>query len=216
MSLLNFSESSVNQLRALLGTYGNEKIGRILKSSSSYVESRWFEVTEKVVVTVLGGDDTIEYRAQEVRIDGSVVENGIVFDTSGINTYNPDDPVYYKNLLINSALFTGDVEVGKAYQVESTTTSSYEEETQYYIIPKGGGGDSYYRLRCNSDTTIGRDTSNTFFDLVDELNNIITPNVAVTQSRFNSAFFYVDEVIYAIDSDVATYSVDPFIFGVGG
>ncbi len=140
MSLLNFSESSVNQLRALLGTYGNEKIGRILKSSSSYVESRWFEVTEKVVVTVLGGDDTIEYKAQEVRIDGSVVENGIVFDTSGINTYNPDDPVYYKNLLINSALFTGDVEVGKAYQVEATTTSSYEEETQYYIIPKGGGG----------------------------------------------------------------------------
>lgn len=144
MSLLNFSESSVNQLRALLGTYGNEKIGRILKSSSSYVESRWFKVSEEVTIEVEGEDDTYEYKAQEVKMDGTLLVNGIIFDSDGTNTNSPDDPVYFKNLKINSALFTGAVEVGKAYQVEFIAPSSYEEETQYYIIPKGGGGSILY------------------------------------------------------------------------
>ena len=142
MSLLNFSESSVNQLRALLGTYGNEKIGRILKSSSSYVESRWFKVSEEVTITDQNGDESKEYKAQEVRVDGSLSVNGIIFDSEGTNTNKPDDPIYFKNLKINSELFTGAVEVGKAYQVEFIAPSSYEEETQYYIIPKGGGGGS--------------------------------------------------------------------------
>ena len=215
MSLLNFSESSVNQLRALLGTYGNEKIGRILKSSSSYVESRWFKVSEEVTITDQNGDESKEYKAQEVRVDGSLSVNGIIFDSEGTNTNKPDDPIYFKNLKINSELFTGAVEVGKAYQVEFIAPSSYEEETQYYIIPKGGG-DSFYRLQCVSDTTIAKGTFVSGFNLVDGDNVIIENNVAVYQSRFDTAFFYENEIIYGVESEFAGYSIDPFIFGIGG
>ena len=80
----------------------------------------------------------------------------------------------------------------------------------------GGGGTTMYRLKCTLDTTIATDSTNTNFDLVDESNVIITPNVTVTQSRFDSAFFYVDEVIYSIIRSGNLYTVDPFIFGIGG
>jgi len=146
MSLLNFSDSSIDQLRTILGSYGNEKVGRLLKQSSSYVESLWFKVTEQVTITVEGEDDTFEYKAQEVKMDGTLASNGIIFDSEGTNTDKVEDPVYYDNLKINSELFTGAVEVGKAYQVEFIAPSSYEEKTQYYIIPKGGGGGVKYAI----------------------------------------------------------------------
>jgi hypothetical protein len=216
MSLLNFSESSVNQLRALLGTYGNEKIGRILKSSSSYVESRWFKVSEEVTVEVEGEDDTYEYKAQEVRVDGSLSVNGIIFDSDGTNTNKPDDPVYFKNLKINSELFTGAVEVGKAYQVEFIAPSSYEEETQYYIIPKGGGG-GFYRLIVNNDFTLALDDSNSSdVDLIDDQGNVTESSVIVIQKKYTTANFYEGEILYGVDYSEGGYLLDPFLAGIGG
>ncbi len=218
MSLLNFSESSVNQLRALLGTYGNEKIGRILKSSSSYVESRWFKVSEEVTITDQNGDESKEYKAQEVRVDGSLSVNGIIFDSEGTNTNKPDDPIYFKNLKINSELFTGAVEVGKAYQVEFIAPSSYEEETQYYIIPKGGGGGgaSMYRLIVKSDFTLLLNGTSNQFDLIDDTNAIITANVVARQNKYTTANFYEGEILYGVDYSAGGYLLDPFLAGIGG
>ena len=216
MSLLNFSESSVNQLRALLGTYGNEKIGRILKSSSSYVESRWFKVSEEVTITDQNGDESKEYKAQEVRVDGSLSVNGIIFDSDGTNTNKPDDPVYFKNLKINSELFTGAVEVGKAYQVEFIAPSSYEEETQYYIIPKGGGG-GFYRLIVDGDFTLLKGDSSGFCSLIDDQDNIIqSENIVVWQNKYETANFYEGEILYGVDYSLGGYLLDPFLAGIGG
>lgn len=139
MSLVNFTEPSLEQLRGILGSYGNEQVGRLVKSTSTYVESRWFKVTAKVTVTE-GEDETTEYKASEVLMDGTIIPNGVWFDSDATASNDPDDPVYFKNLKINAELFTGAVEVGKAYQVEFISPRSYEEETQYYIVPKGGGG----------------------------------------------------------------------------
>ena len=217
MSLLNFSESSVNQLRALLGTYGNEKIGRILKSSSSYVESRWFKVSEEVTVTDQNGDESKEYKAQEVRVDGSLSVNGIIFDSDGTNTNKPDDPVYFNNLKINSELFTGAVEIGKAYQVEFVAPSSYQEQTQYYIIPKGGGGGaSMYRLLVKADFTLSFDGTSDQVDLIDDQDTVITANVIVRQRKYTTANFYSGEYLYGIDYSLGGYLLDPFLAGIGG
>ena len=212
MSLLNFSESSVNQLRALLGTYGNEKIGRILKSSSSYVESRWFKVSEEVTITDQNGDESKEYKAQEVRVDGSLSVNGIIFDSEGTNTNKPDDPIYFKNLKINSELFTGAVEVGKAYQVEFIAPSSYEEETQYYIIPKGGGGGDF-RLDMKP-TTLDIDTPvPNGADIVTDLGEVIESNVTIIQRVFDTAQIY-DEILFAYIDEEGYYCLDKSLLGV--
>ena len=213
MSLLNFSESSVNQLRALLGTYGNEKIGRILKSSSSYVESRWFKVSEEVTITDQNGDESKEYKAQEVRVDGSLSVNGIIFDSEGTNTNKPDDPIYFKNLKINSELFTGAVEVGKAYQVEFIAPSSYEEETQYYIIPKGGGGSGDFRLDMKP-TTLDIDTPvPNGADIVTDLGEVIESNVTIIQRVFDTAQIY-DEILFAYIDEEGYYCLDKSLLGV--
>jgi len=143
MSLVNFTDPSLEQLRGILGSYGNEQVGRLIKSTATYVESRWFKVTDEVTITE-GQDETTEYKASEVSMDGTIVPNGIRFDSDATTSNKPDDPVYFKNLKINADLFTGAVEVGKAYQVEFVSPRSYEDETQYYIVPKGGGGGVQY------------------------------------------------------------------------
>ena len=149
MSLVNFTDPSLEQLRGILGSYGNEQVGRLVKSTSTYVESRWFKVTDEVTVTE-GQDETTEYKASEVLMDGTIVPNGVWFDSDATTSNDPDDPIYFKNLKINAELFTGAVEVGKAYQVEFISPRSYEEETQYHIVPKGGGGLLYGYIKSGS------------------------------------------------------------------
>ena len=143
MSLVNFTDPSLEQLRGILGSYGNEQVGRLVKSTPTYVESRWFKVTKEVTVTE-GEDETTEYKASEVLVDGTIVANGVWFDSDATNSNDPEDPIYFDNLKINSELFTGAVEVGKAYQVEFIAPKTYEEKTQYYIVPKGGGSSDFY------------------------------------------------------------------------
>ncbi len=139
MSLVNFSDSSLTQLKGLIGSFGNSELEREFISSVPYVESRWFKVTKSIEVTE-GEDTSTEYKAEEVYPDGTTVSAGIVSD-SDATTYNkPSDPTYFKNLKVNSDLYTGAVEVNKAYQVEAVWPSDANGEIIYYIIPKGGGG----------------------------------------------------------------------------
>ena len=214
MSLVNFTEPSLEQLRGILGSYGNEQVGRLVKSTSTYVESRWFKFSDEVSVTE-GQDETTEYKASEVLMDGTVVPNGVWFDSDATTSNNPDDPIYFKNLKINAELFTGAVEVGKAYQVEFISPRSYEEETQYYIVPKGGGGASIFRLLCLGDTSIGYNGTSTGFSLIDDEDNITESNVTVGQRKFQSANFYENEILYA-QADGVGYDLSPFLAGIGG
>lgn len=141
MSLLNFSNSSANQLRGILGDNGNEVVGRKAKQSIPYIEARWFRVDEEVTL-----DDVTTYKASEVQLDGSDVTNGIIFDSEGTNTNKPDDPIYYKNLQLNADMFSGSVEVGKTYQVQAVHPKAYADPTKWYIIPQGGGGGVKYAI----------------------------------------------------------------------
>lgn len=215
MSLVNFTEPSLEQLRGILGSYGNEQVGRLVKSTPTYVESRWFKVTAEVTVTV-GQDETTEYKASEVLMDGTIIPNGVWFDSDATNSNDPDDPIYFKNLKINADLFTGAVEVGKAYQVEFISPRSYQEETQYYIVPKGGGGGSIYRLLCLSGgASIGYLGTSDNFSLVDDLDVVIESNITVIQRKFSSATFLEGEILYA-QADGDNYDLSPFLAGIGG
>ena len=212
MSLVNFTDPSLEQLRGILGSYGNEQVGRLVKSTSTYVESRWFKVTDEVTVTE-GQDETTEYKASEVLMDGTIIPNGVWFDSDATASNNPDDPIYFKNLKINAELFTGAVEVGKAYQVEFISPRSYEEETQYYIVPKGGGGSADFRLDMKPTTL----TINTPFengaDVVTDLGELIEGNVTVIQRVFDTASIY-DEILYGYIDEEGYYCIDKSILGV--
>jgi len=212
MSLVNFTDPSLEQLRGILGSYGNEQVGRLVKSTSTYVESRWFKVTDEVTITE-GEDETTEYKASEVLMDGTIIPNGVWFDSDATASNNPDDPIYFKNLKINAELFTGAVEVGKAYQVEFISPRSYEEETQYYIVPKGGGGSADFRLDMKPTTL----TINTPFengaDVVTDLGELIEGNVTVIQRVFDTASIY-DEILYGYIDEEGYYCIDKSILGV--
>lgn len=220
MSLVNFTDPSLEQLRGILGSYGNEQVGRLVKSTSTYVESRWFKVTDEVTEVTLNPDgstnEETEYKASEVLMDGTIVPNGVWFDSDATASNNPDDPIYFKNLKINAELFTGAVEVGKAYQVEFISPRSYEEETQYYIVPKGGGGGaSIYRLLCLQDGLVDYNTSAQIFSVIDNDDNVIQADVFGIQRKFQQATFYEGEILYAqLEGDA--YDLSPFLAGVGG
>ena len=152
MSLVNFSESSLTQLKSLIGSFGNDELNRAFTASTPYVESRWFKVTEEVEVTV-DEETTTEYKATEVNPDGTTVSAGIVFDSDATPSNKPSDPTYFKNLKINTELYTGSIEVNKAYQVEAVWPNDASGEIVYYIIPKGGGGgvEFYYAIFKNHE-----------------------------------------------------------------
>ena len=148
MSLVNFSPESIAQLRAILGSFGDDEIAREIKSTVPYVESRYFQVSSIVEKETEGGDKYNEYKAFEVLPDGTPVDDGIIFDSDATNTFKPADPVYFDNLRINELIFSGSVELGYAYQVEAVWRELENEDPVYYIIPKGGGGgvDYYYAI----------------------------------------------------------------------
>lgn len=219
MSLVNFTDPSLEQLRGILGSYGNEQVGRLVKSTSTYVESRWFKVTAKVTVTE-GEDETTEYKASEVLMDGTIIPNGVWFDSDATASNNPDDPIYFKNLKINAELFTGAVEVGKAYQVEFISPRSYEEETQYYIVPKGGGGGGLYRLLFNGGANLGYNSPiNGVADIIDNLDEVIEEDVTIIQRKFSQATIYPNEIMLAekslsVNGNVV-YDISVDMSGVG-
>lgn len=213
MALADFDAETLNKLRALLGSFGNDKVNSLLKRSTTYIESQFFEVTEKVTVTE-GQDETTEYKAKEVLVDGSEVSIGVTFDSDATGTGKVDETIYLPNLKF-PAKFTGEVEVGKIYQVEAVEPSDFDGQTQYYIVPKGGGGGSVYRLLCLGDTSIGYNGTSTGFSLIDDEDNITESNVTVGQRKFQSASFYENEILYA-QADGDNYDLSPFLAGIGG
>lgn len=218
MSLVNFTDPSLEQLRGILGSYGNEQVGRLVKSTSTYVESRWFKVTDEVTVTE-GEDETTEYKAKEVLMDGTIIPNGVWFDSDATASNDPDDPVYFKNLKINAELFTGAVEVGKAYQVEFISPRSYEEETQYYIVPKGGGG-SLYRLLIKNGASLGYNNPAVLSaDILGDLDEVIEEDVTIIQRKFSQAVIYVNEIMTAEKSSLPSgdvvYDLSVSMSGIG-
>jgi hypothetical protein len=151
MALLNFKSASEDKLRGILGSYNTEEDRARLRFSDSYVEKNYYKVTQIIQGTVVGSEETYtEYKAIQVNPDGTEVQNGIVFDSDQTYTSNVNSPLYLPNLKINEELFTGAVELGKAYQVEEIDPEDFSGglEPVYYIIPKGGGGgvDFYYAI----------------------------------------------------------------------
>ena len=217
MALANFTQDSLTQLKALLGSYGNEVLSTLARQTTPYIESRWYEVTEKV--EIVGFEGTFEYKAKEIYTNGDEITNGLVFDSEKYNdnTYKPDEPTYLYNLQVNTDKFVGDIEIGKAYQVEVYRTGVYGEEPVYYIIPKGGGGGGVYRLLVLNDFTLALDGSNaTSVSLVDDKNVVEEALVTVRQNKYTSANFYEGEILYAIDYSDGGYLLDPFLAGIGG
>jgi len=213
MALADFDAETLNKLRALLGSFGNDKVSSLLKRSTTYIESQFFEVTEEVTVTE-GEDETTEYKAKEVLVDGSEVSIGVTFDSDATGTGKVDETIYLPNLKF-PAKFTGEVEVGKIYQVEAVEPSDFDGQTQYYIVPKGGGGASIYRLICLGDTSIGYNLTSGGFSLIDNEDNIIESGVVAIQRKFQLANFYENEILYA-QADGDNYDLSPFLAGIGG
>ena len=145
------------------------------------------------------------WSAKEVYFD----ETGTASELTDGRTWGGDNP---------SIIVNGTVSAGQVMRIESyyLIDSSDEQLPVWIGSAVGGGGDSFYRLKCTADITIAKETFSSFFDLVDEGNNVLETGVAVYQSRFDSAFFYEGEIIYGVESEFANYSVDPFIFGIGG
>ena len=216
MSLVNFNSNSISQLRSILGSFGNDELSLAIRSGAPYIESQYFQVSDIVEIEVEGADNQKEYKAFQVRPDGTPVESGIIFDSDGVNTSKVDDPVYYKNLRVNDLIFSGTVELGFAYKVEAVWDIDKIEDPVYYIIPKGGGGASIFRLRSKQSNTIGYiDLTETGFDLIDNGDNILEEDVPVIQRKFNQCEFYENEILYAtLDSD-GVYDLSPFMSGVG-
>ena len=202
-------------MRAILGSFGDDEIAREIKSTIPYIESRDYQVSDIVEIEVDDGDNYNEYKAFEVLPDGTPVENGVVFDSDETNTFKPSDPVYFSNLKINTELYTGAVEVNKAYQVEAVWPNDASGEVIYYIIPKGGGGASIFRLKCLSDVAIEYDGIYSSFSLIDNDDVVLEANVTVTQKKFTIANFYENEILYA-QSNETGYDLSPFLAGIGG
>ena len=157
MSLANFTNPSLEKLKVLLGSFSDDEIGRLEKQSIPYVESQWFKVTDEVDGVEEGSK---EYKAVQVRADGSLVESGVEFDSDATYTGDIDEPVYFDNLQLNSTLFSGSVEVGKAYKVEAVEQESASEDNIYYIIPEGGGGSSdfYFQIVSKDESFLPKNS----------------------------------------------------------
>ena len=211
MALADFDAETLNKLRALLGSFGNDKVSSLLKRSTTYIESQFFEVTAEVTITE-GEDETTEYKAKEVLVDGSEVSIGVTFDSDATGTGKVDETIYLPNLKF-PAKFTGGVEVGKIYQVEAVEPSVFDGQTQYYIVPKGGGGSADFRLDMKPTTL----TINTPFekgaDVVTDLGELIEGNVTVIQRVFDTASIY-DEILYGYIDEEGYYCIDKSILGV--
>ena len=212
MAIINFKKESQDKLSFILGSVETEEDTNRGSFVDSYVEKNYYKVTEAVIVEVEGEDDTTEYKATQVNPDGSVEENGIVFDSDETYTSNVNSPLYLPNLKINTTLFSGDVEVGKAYQVEEIDPDEFGEEPVYYIIPKGGGT-SDFRLDMKSNTLTINTPIENGADIVTDLGELIEGNVTVIQRVFDTVQVY-DEILYGYIDEEGYYCIDKSILGV--
>lgn len=211
MSLANFTNPSLEKLKVLLGSFSDAEIGRLEKQSIPYVEDQWFKVTEEVDGVEEGSR---EYKAVQVRADGSLVESGIEFDSDATYTGDIDEPVYFDNLQLNSTLFSGSVEVGKAYKVEAVEQESASEDNIYYIIPEGGGGSTDFRLQMSESVGLEKNVpAPNGADVVTDLGVVIESGVTVIQRVFDTARIY-DEILYGYIDEEGYYCIDKSILGV--
>lgn len=213
--LANFTSEQINELGALLNSFGNEFVSRDSKSNPAYVESRYFKITEQVDT-----DGETEFKATEVTPDGKDVSIPIVFDSDATPSDDIGTPIYLSNLKFNDALFSGSVEVGKAYQVEEVEATVFGDPPDWYVIPKGGAVESTFRLEVKADNTVDKGSFMTC-DLIDIEGVVIEADVYAYQFKYDSANFYEGEVLYAIQSAINSsgatgYLLDPFLVGVGG
>jgi hypothetical protein len=217
MALVNFKKESQDKLKVLIGEVNTEEDLRRLRFTDTFVEKNYYKVTHIIESTDSEGDPQTEYKAIQVNPDGTEVENGVVFDSDQTYTSDVDSPLYLPNLKLNADLFSGSVELGKAYKVEEINPDDFNvEDPIYYIIPKGGGGGaSIFRIKCLQDSTISYDGSNSNFSLIDNDDLVIESNVTVTQRKFTTANFYENEILYA-QSDEVGYDLSPFLAGIGG
>ena len=217
MSLVNFSQSSLTQLKALIGSFGNEELERQFISSVPYVESRWFKVTKSIEVTE-GEDTSTEYKAEEVYPNGNTVSAGIVFDSDATPSNDPSEPTYFKNLKINSDLYTGAIEMNKAYQVEAVWPDDANGEIVYYIIPKGGGGGvSYVRVRFpNGASTAYNGVTGATVEVLDDSDNVISTVSNVVQRKYSTAIIYENEIMLGeINGDICDVTISMSGVGIG-
>ena len=157
MSIVNFRKQSQEKLRILVGRTATEEDRRRERTSDTFVEKNYYKVTEIVTGTFIGSEDTYtEYKAVQVDPDGTEVENGVIFDSDQTPTNDIDKPTYLSNLQINEELFSGTVELDKAYQVEEIDGDEFGDDPQYFIIPKGGAGggsrDFYFQIVSKDDS----------------------------------------------------------------
>ena len=214
MSLVNFSPESIAQLRAILGSFGDNEIAREIKSTVPYIESRYFQVSSIVEKETEGGDKYNEYKAFEVLPDGTPVDDGIIFDSDATNTFKPADPIYFDNLRINDLIFSGSVELGYAYQVEAVWRELENEDPVYYIIPKGGGGGGDVRLLMTGTTLEKGVPFENGASIVGYDNIVITSGVTIVQNVFDTANIYSGEILYAYINEDGNYALDKALLGV--
>ena len=193
--LANFTRDQIDELASILNTFGSEEIQRQYKSTIPYIENQYFKVTSEESVD---GDSAVEYKAVEVCPNGDEAHNGIVFDSDKTPTDDISQPIYLPNLKINAELFSGSVEIGKAYQVEEVDSGTFGEASEWYIIPKGGASLSDYRIRVKGDSSLiygsGRDEIG---EVLDDNDNVIVDDITLFQNKFSSCRIFSGEILVA-------------------
>ena len=220
MALLNFKASSEDKLRGILGAYVTEEDRPRLRSTDSYVEKFYYKVTQIIQGTIVGTEETYtEYKAIQVNPDGTEVENGVVFDSDQEYKDEANSPLYLPNLKINEELFSGSVELGKAYQVEEVDPDDISTglEPVYYIIPKGGGGTAYSRVRLpNGASTAYNGVTGATVEVLDDSDNVISTVGNVVQRKYSTAIIYENEIMLGeINGDICDVTISMSGLGTG-
>lgn len=159
-------------------------------------EYTYVQLTENVLDT---GDPTLFWYGSEVGFDsvGAPVTktNGRVWDV----TTNP-------------LLILGEPAVSDVVRIEPSALS---DNSLVWIgnQPAGGVGDTKVRLKVKATVTVASGV--TFLcDIIDNAGGVITADVNVSQKKFTSAKFYINEIIYG-DVEGSNYLADAYLAGIG-
>ena len=138
-----------------------------------------------------------EFEAEQVSWSGSAwvaIPNGFEWDDT-------------KPLYVDSGGIVGDV-------LTADPVSNGANSTIWLALKSaGGGGDTKVRLKVKATVTVGT-TTGFLCDIIDNLGVVLTVDVSVFQKKFNSAKFYINEIIYA-DVDGVNYLADAYLAGIG-
>jgi hypothetical protein len=139
-----------------------------------------------------------EWNASEVVWDGSA----FVIPTDA-ETWDTTTPL----IVTGSAGAVDDI-----LTAESLADTS-SETVWLAIKPSGGGGDTKVRLKVKATVTVA--VGITFLcDIIDNAGTVLTVDVSVSQKKFTSAKFYINEIIYG-DVDGIYYLADAYLAGIG-